>query len=335
MPFIQIIAPEGKLNRQDRDKPGGSLSPTTRKSLAEENEPLVDGVIGPIDGRLNHRGMLTELDEGGWTRAGQVFTLAGIQAAKNIRVPQMKNHIRSLLLTMVAVTLTNLTHVAPASAESSQDLLSVDFQSRNVVKVEAGFFTFGNSRFSPIHTHVAPAIGYVVKGTILYQVEGEEPRLLRGGDAFYEPVGKRILRFDNASATEGGNFVDFNLLTEDAPYVVLEEPSSQPAYRRGAFTTVDRQTLSTVRLDDVTVDGADIKTHTIDPDANMQLEGASRPTFGYVAEGTVILRIEGKAAQRFVEHESFYRASDISGAILANASSNLPAKVITFTLNTP
>lgn len=141
MPLIQIVAPEGKLNKKDQDKlvkgvsnavlnaerapldhagaqsltwayyieqaegtlyvggnnidnppfriaittPEGALTPSTRKSLIEEIGSLVDDVVGPFQGRLNHWVMLTELDEGSWAGSGQIFPLAGIQAAMNIK----------------------------------------------------------------------------------------------------------------------------------------------------------------------------------------------------------------------------------------------------------
>ena len=141
MPLIQVIAPEGTLNKQDQDKlvkgvsnavltaeraplddagaqaltwayyieqaegtlyvggenidnpplriaittPEGALTTITRKSLVEEIGSLVDDIIGPFEGRLNHWVMLTELDEGSWAGSGQVFPLVGIQAAMNIK----------------------------------------------------------------------------------------------------------------------------------------------------------------------------------------------------------------------------------------------------------
>jgi phenylpyruvate tautomerase PptA (4-oxalocrotonate tautomerase family) len=70
---INITTPEGALNDQ------------TRKSLAEEIGAIVDDIVGPFEGRLNHWAMLHELNEGGWAGGGQIFPLAGIQEAMNIK----------------------------------------------------------------------------------------------------------------------------------------------------------------------------------------------------------------------------------------------------------
>ena len=65
--------------------PEGALNTATRKSLVEEIGQIVDETIGPFEGRLNHWTLLHELNEGGWAGSGQIFPLAAIQAAMNIK----------------------------------------------------------------------------------------------------------------------------------------------------------------------------------------------------------------------------------------------------------
>lgn len=73
-PFrIAVTTPEGALNEE------------ARHVLAKNIGEIVDDVVGPFEGRLNHWLMLTELDEGSWAGGGQIFPLAGIQAAMNIK----------------------------------------------------------------------------------------------------------------------------------------------------------------------------------------------------------------------------------------------------------
>jgi phenylpyruvate tautomerase PptA (4-oxalocrotonate tautomerase family) len=66
--------------------PEGALNDGTRRSLVEEIGAIVDDLVGPFEGRLNHWAMLYELDEGGWAGGGQIFRLADIQAAMNVSV---------------------------------------------------------------------------------------------------------------------------------------------------------------------------------------------------------------------------------------------------------
>src|ERR1700761_7943889 len=62
-------------------------------------------------------------------------------------------------------------------------------------------------RFAPgqptgLHRHPISTCGVVTAGRIAFQIEGEAERLLATGDAFFEPAGQTILKFDNASSSE-------------------------------------------------------------------------------------------------------------------------------------
>lgn len=65
--------------------PHGALVESSRQSLVKEIGEIVDDIVGAFEGRLNHWAMLYEIDEGSWAGGGQVFPLAGIQAAMNIK----------------------------------------------------------------------------------------------------------------------------------------------------------------------------------------------------------------------------------------------------------
>lgn len=42
---------------------------------------------------------------------------------------------------------------------------------------------------SPPHRHSGPVFGYVTEGEMIFELEGEAPRLIRVGEAFSEPGG--------------------------------------------------------------------------------------------------------------------------------------------------
>ena len=65
--------------------PEGALNDLTRQSLVKELGNIVNDIIGPFEGRLNHWAMLNELDEGSWAGGGQIFGLKDIQGAMNIK----------------------------------------------------------------------------------------------------------------------------------------------------------------------------------------------------------------------------------------------------------
>lgn len=62
-----------------------------------------------------------------------------------------------------------------------------------------------------LHVHNGPVVGSISEGSVVYQIEGEPVVVLKPGDAFYEPEGARIARFD--ALDEDVTFVAHFLLT--------------------------------------------------------------------------------------------------------------------------
>lgn len=235
-------------------------------------------------------------------------------------LPQTNTLIRSAILASVI----SVAFLAPANARdinSPDKVLSVTFEKRHVVKVESGDFHFKPGQRAPVHTHPAPAIGYVTKGTIIQKVEGQEPILLQTGDIFYEPAGPNITMFDNASATKEAIFIDVNLQQKGEPFIVFPKPPTE---------AIDRRALpETNYTKGVDVDGVDVYNHVIQPDAKQYLD-VDNPISGYVAQGAVTIYVDGKGKQTVKAGSNFYLYQDGKGAVLVNTSSQSPAKVIVF-----
>ncbi|MEH0934480.1 cupin domain-containing protein [Micromonospora psammae] len=45
---------------------------------------------------------------------------------------------------------------------------------------------------APPHRHPGPVFGYVTQGEVLFELEGQPPRVLKAGDALFEPGGDVI-----------------------------------------------------------------------------------------------------------------------------------------------
>jgi quercetin dioxygenase-like cupin family protein len=45
---------------------------------------------------------------------------------------------------------------------------------------------------TPPHRHSGPVFGYVLEGELVYELEGDPARVIRVGEAFWEPGGERI-----------------------------------------------------------------------------------------------------------------------------------------------
>jgi quercetin dioxygenase-like cupin family protein len=58
---------------------------------------------------------------------------------------------------------------------------------------------------TPPHRHSGPAFGYVVEGEMLFELEGEPERVVRAGEAFWEPGG------DVIHYQDGNNLDDIRL----------------------------------------------------------------------------------------------------------------------------
>ena len=81
--------------------------------------------------------------------------------------------------------------------------------------VELQRIDFGPGQASPPHLHPCPVIGVVLSGTVAFQLEGGDLKLLQQGEAFYEPADVPIAHFDNASRTEPMSFLAVYLLERD------------------------------------------------------------------------------------------------------------------------
>jgi quercetin dioxygenase-like cupin family protein len=86
--------------------------------------------------------------------------------------------------------------------------------------IEVKEIEFKPSQETGLHFHPCPVVGYIAKGTALFQVEGEAAKTLRAGEAFYEPANTKILHFDNASDTEPMTFIAFYLLGKNEEQLI-------------------------------------------------------------------------------------------------------------------
>ena len=82
-------------------------------------------------------------------------------------------------------------------------------------------------RFAPrqpttLHRHPISVAGVVTAGSFVFKREGEPEKVIRAGDAFFEPAGVTIEKFDNASSTETAELVAFYLAdAKDRPLIEL------------------------------------------------------------------------------------------------------------------
>ena len=76
---------------------------------------------------------------------------------------------------------------------------------------------------APPHRHPGgPAFGYVLEGEILYELEGQAPRVLKAGEAFWEPGGD-VIHYQDANNRSDVplRFLVTMVCTPGQPMVVL------------------------------------------------------------------------------------------------------------------
>jgi quercetin dioxygenase-like cupin family protein len=75
---------------------------------------------------------------------------------------------------------------------------------------------------TPPHRHSGPVFGYMVEGEMLFELEGEPERVIRAGEAFWEPGGDVIHYQDgNNLADATSRFVAVMLCVPGEPMLTL------------------------------------------------------------------------------------------------------------------
>ena len=91
-------------------------------------------------------------------------------------------------------------------------LVTIEWGRKLITSVDVREVTFAPRQETVRHRHPYPVIGFVVEGTALLEVDGEEPQTLPAGSSFYEPAGIVIRRFANLSSAFPMKFIAHYLL---------------------------------------------------------------------------------------------------------------------------
>lgn len=102
------------------------------------------------------------------------------------------------------------------------NLLSIQLREKQgLSKVEIKKVVIPINGKAEYHLHPCLVVGHIVSGTLLFQIEGEKPQLIKAGEAFYEPKNKPILHFDNALDSEPLVFMAYYLVEENEDLLML------------------------------------------------------------------------------------------------------------------
>ncbi|HEY4207955.1 MAG TPA: cupin domain-containing protein, partial [Puia sp.] len=102
-----------------------------------------------------------------------------------------------------------------------KQLMLAHFDARPISKVDIREINLAPGQNGPLHKHPCPVVGYIVSGSIYFQVDGDAAKILHAGDPFYEPAGAIIRHFDNASTTVPAKFVLNYLMNNEKEFIIL------------------------------------------------------------------------------------------------------------------
>ena len=94
---------------------------------------------------------------------------------------------------------------------------------------------------------------------------------------------------------------------------------------------IDRRTLPTIEAQESIISHVDAFLSDIEPGSSIDLS-LKDVRFGYVDEGVVEITADGNVVGRVGAGESFAMPAGAGAAGLANASDDVPAKVVTFAM---
>ncbi len=110
-----------------------------------------------------------------------------------------------------------------ATVERKQ-LLAAALGNLNASSADVREITLGPGIKGGRHLHPCAVLGYIVRGTAIYQIEGQPVQTLQTGSAFYEPADTIIAEFGNASETEPLTFIAFYLLNGEQELITMLPP---------------------------------------------------------------------------------------------------------------
>jgi quercetin dioxygenase-like cupin family protein len=102
------------------------------------------------------------------------------------------------------------------------------FDARPISRVDIREINLAPGQKGPLHKHPCPVVGYIVSGSIYFQVKGDSAHVLKAGDPFYEPAETVISHFDNASSDTPAKFVLNYLMDKEKDFIILLDDQERP-----------------------------------------------------------------------------------------------------------
>lgn len=122
------------------------------------------------------------------------------------------NRTTALILSLALAGGTLAAQDGPVKTLLSKDLAGVQDKEITMITVD-----YPPGASTPMHTHSAQAMVYVLEGSIVMQVKGGEPKTLGPGQTYYEGPDDVHVVSRNASKTAPARYVVFMVKQKGAP----------------------------------------------------------------------------------------------------------------------
>lgn len=128
------------------------------------------------------------------------------------------------MTTPTGSVLTTLLHEVPPAVPEGAEVMTV------TVELPPG------DPGTPPHRHSGPVFGYMVEGEMVFELEGEPPRVIRAGEAFWEPGGD-VIHYQAANNLAGAwsRFAAVMICVPGAPMLTLVGEAELEARRDRRF----------------------------------------------------------------------------------------------------
>lgn len=121
----------------------------------------------------------------------------------------------SIILAAITAASAVHAHEGTVAPLLSADLPEIPGKEAVMIRVD-----YAPGDFTSAHRHDAHAMVYVLEGSVIMQVEGQEEKILKPGDTYYENPDDIHLVSRNASETEPAKFIVFILKDKDKEIVM-------------------------------------------------------------------------------------------------------------------
>jgi len=102
-----------------------------------------------------------------------------------------------------------------------KELYKADIGTQPISTVDVREIVLQPKQITGLHRHPCPVIGYVVEGTIRFQIRGQKMQVIHAGQVCYEPAGAVIEHFDNASDHAPAKFIPYYLLNRQKELIEM------------------------------------------------------------------------------------------------------------------